>query len=138
MDRHWMAIRVDRRRSGGWTCGRGTKLESVTADAFTASIQDTGASGTWSWRARGPRRGPTLTVVDGQVDIDTSTWRTTVLLPPFAGPSEITPLQPDGQAIAEPEVESVTADKFTAVIRNTDQSGSWLWRALESAWARSD
>jgi len=105
------------------------KLESVTADAFTASIQDTGASGTWSWRARGPRLGPTLTVVDGKVDIDTSTWRTTVLLPPFEGPPEITLLRPDGRAIAEPGIESVTAYKFTAVVRNADQSGSWIWRA---------
>jgi hypothetical protein len=105
------------------------KLESVTGDAFTASIRSRDQRGTWNWRARGPRLGPTLTVVDGEVRVDTLTWRTTVLLPPFAYPPEITLLRPEGGSREEPEVESVTADKFTAVIRSTDQAGIWIWRA---------
>ena len=51
------------------------------------------------------------------------------ITPPFAYPPEITLVGPDRGSRAEPEVESVTADKFTAVIRTSDQAGRWIGRA---------
>jgi len=74
--------------------------------------------------------GPSGTnVVEGTLKVDTLTWRTTVLLPPFAMPPHITVARRDGRASAEPVVEGVTPDKFTVRISSSDQAGEWVWRA---------
>jgi hypothetical protein len=71
----------------------------------------------------------TESVVEGILQVDTLTWRTTVLLPPFAAAPRITLARPQGGAIREPEIKSVTPDLFTITINNSEQAGEWVWRA---------
>jgi pimeloyl-ACP methyl ester carboxylesterase len=67
-------------------------------------------------------------IVEGTLRVDTNTWKTSVLLPPFAKPPEVTLARRDGRGRA-PTIESVTCDKFTVSIRSSDQAGKWHWRA---------
>jgi hypothetical protein len=68
-------------------------------------------------------------IVEGVLQVDTRTWRATVLLPPFSAPPEITLARRDGRASAEPVVEDRTPDKFTVRISRNDHAGEWVWRA---------
>jgi hypothetical protein len=68
-------------------------------------------------------------IVEGTLTVDTLTWRTTVLLPPFSAPPQVTVLRRDGRASEEPKIEGITPDKFTVHISNNQQAGEWVWRA---------
>jgi hypothetical protein len=68
-------------------------------------------------------------VVEGECEVDTLTWRTRVMLPPFREAPQITLARPGGGASAEPEIESITPDQCTIRIKSSNQSGKWGWRA---------
>jgi hypothetical protein len=77
-----------------------------------------------------------LDIAEGNLTVGTMTWRTVVLLPPFASPPQIT-LSREGHGPGEPpEIKDVTPDTFAACIFNSDQSGKWLWRARGMKIAR--
>jgi pimeloyl-ACP methyl ester carboxylesterase len=68
-------------------------------------------------------------VVDGECDIDVSTGRARVMLPPFKTAPQITlskvgPVPPN-----DPTIQSVTPDQFTITISNSNQAGKYKWRA---------
>jgi hypothetical protein len=82
-----------------------------------------------STSARRTEGEPGTDVIEGTLSVDTLTWRTTVLLPPFAGQPNITVVRPDGRASSDPVIDGITSDKFSVLINNTNQAGEWRWRA---------
>jgi hypothetical protein len=79
-----------------------------------------------SGSARRTEDGP-VDVVEGTLEVDTLTWRTTVLLPPFSGRPEITVIRKGG--VSEDPVIEVTPDSFILRIHSSNQAGQWIWRA---------
>ena len=70
-----------------------------------------------------------IDVVEGDLAVDMQGWGTSINLPPFERPPEVT-LTRAGKRGGHnaPQVES-TADAFTVRITSSTQAGTWRWRA---------
>ena len=66
-------------------------------------------------------------VVEGCFEVDTRNWGTSVSLPPFEKPPKISIIS--SHCKERPEIKEITTDSFRVKIWNSDQSGTWKWRA---------
>lgn len=68
-----------------------------------------------------------IDILDGELLVETVTWKTTVNLPPFESLPSVAILK-DNNNYDEPEIYDIKIDGFKVRIHSSAQAGKWKWR----------
>ncbi|MFN8343720.1 MAG: hypothetical protein U0X91_01875 [Spirosomataceae bacterium] len=71
-----------------------------------------------------------ISELNGNVEVNTVTWKTKVSLPLFKDKPKISINRANGQQNKLPKITQITDDSFTISIDSSTEAGIWNWRAV--------